>query len=98
MDFSGEWIGSYPGHHDEIIEIVASGTLLIATKVTGDDYVPAGEITWRADLATGIGEGQIAEHEFHRPRYVPGRLTIHDVDHLTFCWGDSAAVEFRRDV
>ena len=74
-DLTGEWIGYYPGHFDEVIRIVQNGPYLEAIKITGDDYVPAGAITWRANLETLEGEGQIAEREFQNPRFVPGKLT-----------------------
>ncbi len=96
-DFSGEWIGRYPGLFDETIRIIQTGTSLEAVKVTGDEHVPAGEITWRADLQTLRGEGQVAEREFRRPRFVPGRLEIVQRDLLVFRWDRLGAVEFRRD-
>ena len=68
-----------------------------ATKVTGDDHVPAGQITWRADVATCDGEGQIAEHDFRNARFIPGRLFIRNRDHIRFEWFGVGAVEFRRD-
>lgn len=98
MDLSGEWIGHYPGHYDEVIEICHSGNSVVATKLTGDDHVPAGEITWRAVLPDGSGEGQIAGHDFHNPRFVPGLLTVLDSDHITFEWHGLGSVEYRRDL
>jgi hypothetical protein len=97
MNFSGEWIGHYVGHYDEVIRIVQEGVVLTAYKITGDDYVPAGEITWRASLTTGLGEGQIAEMEFRNPRFVPGRLTVLSPDRLLFVWENLGQVEYRRD-
>ena len=69
----GEWIGHYPGHFDEVIRIEQRGDQVEAVKITGDDYVPAGATTWRASLRTLKGEGQIAEEEFTRARFIPGR-------------------------
>ena len=65
--------------------------------MTGDDHVPAGEITWQADLRTGRGEGQVAEEEFRRPRFVPGRLEVLGSDRLVFHWDGIGSVEYRRD-
>src|SRR5690242_21787065 len=76
VSLSGEWIGHYPGHFDEVIRIDQHGDEVEAVKITGDDYVPAGATTWRASLQTLRGEGQIAEEEFIRPRFIPGRLII----------------------
>ena len=96
-DLTGEWIGRYPGHFDETVAITQTGTSVVAVKITGDEHVPAGEITWRADLATLKGEGQVAEREFHRPRFVPGRLEILGRDAVVFHWENVGSVEYRRD-
>ncbi|MDX1952791.1 MAG: Cyclin D1-binding domain-containing protein [Verrucomicrobiota bacterium] len=98
MDFSGEWLGFYAGHFDEVVRITQCGDQLEAVKVTGDDYVPANEITFRANLKTGAGEGQVAEKEFRNPRFVPGELKVINPDKLVFVWRDCGEVEFRRDV
>jgi hypothetical protein len=97
IDLSGEWLGYYTGHFDEVVRIVQNGDYVEAIKITGDDYVPADEITWRANLRTGRGEGQIAEREFRNPRFVPGRLQVVNADKLIFTWESCGEVEFRRD-
>lgn len=96
-NFGGEWIGYYPGHYDEVIRIYQRGEQLEAVKITGDDHVPGGAITWRADLRTGRGEGQIAETEFRNPRFIPGKLEIVNSDRIVFTWERLGSVEFRRD-
>ena len=96
-DFSGDWIGRYPGLFDELVQIRQHGPRIEALKVTGDEHVPAGEITWRADLRTLTGEGQVAEREFHRPRFVPGRLEVLGPSLLVFHWQNVGSVEYRRD-
>jgi hypothetical protein len=95
--YSGEWIGHYTCHFDEVIRIEQNGVHLVAIKITGDDYVPAGEITWRANLATGAGEGQIANEGFVNPRFVPGRLQILGPERLLFVWEGVGQVEYRKD-
>jgi len=97
LDLTGEWIGHYPGHFDEVIRIDQSEDTVEAVKITGDDYVPAGAITWRASLRTLSGEGQIAEKEFVNPRFVPGRLTVVNEERIIFRWQNCGEVEFRRD-
>ena len=96
-DFAGEWIGYYPGHFDEVVRISQQGDILEAVKVTGDDYVPAGVVTWRANLRTMQGEGQIAEREFRNPRFITGRLIIVNPDRIIFRWHKCGEVEYRRD-
>jgi hypothetical protein len=79
---AGEWIGFYTGHYDETIRIVANGGAYEAWKITGDDYVPAGELTWCVNVRT---------------LSVPGRLEIIDADHIRFHWQEHTRVEYRRD-
>ena len=97
LNLTGEWIGRYPGHFDEVVALSQEGNSVVALKITGDEHVPAGEITWRADLATLRGEGQVAEREFRRPRFVPGRLDILSRDLIVFHWENVGSVEYRRD-
>ena len=96
-DLTGEWIGRYPGHFDEIVRVTLRDNVLEAVKITGDEHVPAGEVTWRADVVTLTGQGQVAEREFHRPRFVPGRLEIVNAELIIFHWEKVGSVEFRRD-
>ena len=97
LDLTGEWIGFYPGHFDEVIRIGQTGDEVTAVKITGDDYVPAGAITWTADLRTLEGKGQVAEREYQNPRFVPGKLTIVSPERIVFTWNNCGQVEFRKD-
>jgi len=97
LNLAGEWIGHYPGHFDEVIRIQQQDEELEAIKITGDDFVPAGAVTWRANLRTLEGEGQLAEKEFLNPRFVPGKLTIVNPERIIFRWENCGEVEFRRD-
>lgn len=97
VDLSGEWLGFYTGHFDEVVRITQDGDYIEATKITGDEYVPAEEVTFRANVRTGAGEGQIAEREFRNARFVPGRLMIINSDRFIFTWENCGEVEFRRD-
>jgi hypothetical protein len=96
-NLAGEWIGYYTGHYDEFIRITQNGDEVEAVKITGDDHVPAGAVTWRANFRTGRGEGQVAENEFRNPRFIPGKLTILSPDRIIFVWDKCGQVEYRRD-
>lgn len=96
-NLNGEWIGYYPGHYDEVIRIMQQSDHALAVKLTGDEYVPAGNVTWWANVQTGEGEGQIAEQEFRNPRFVRGKLTVINPQRIVFRWGNMGEVEFRRD-
>ena len=97
VDLSGEWIGHYPGHFDEVIRITQVGDAVEAVKVTGDDYVPAEAVTWRANVRSGLGEGQVAERGFRNPRFLPGKLMVLNRDRIVFVWAEAGKVEYRRD-
>ena len=62
-----------------------------------DEYVPAEEVTFRANIRTGEGEGQIAERDFRNARFVPGKLTVLNAERFIFTWEGCGNVEFRRD-
>jgi hypothetical protein len=51
FQLAGLWKGNYPNHGDELVRIQYRGDMLFATKITGDEHVPKGEITFQADLA-----------------------------------------------
>jgi len=55
---AGLWKGNYPNHGDELVRLHYDGDSLIATKITGDEHVPAGEVTFRGDL-TQPSDGSI---------------------------------------
>ena len=57
---AGLWKGNYPNHGDELVRLHYDRDQLIATKVTGDEHVPAGEVTFRADL-TDLSDGSMDE-------------------------------------
>jgi hypothetical protein len=93
----GEWIGKYHGHFEEVIRIDLMKGKWIATKITGDENVPAGEITWHVDSSTYIGEGQIAGQGFLQPCFIPGHLEILSPERIVFHWDELGNVEYRRD-
>ena len=97
LNLTGEWIGRYRGHVEQVVRIAQRGEEIEVVKITGDDHVPGGEMTFRANLRTGAGEGQVAEKEFRNPSFVPGRLAILSPERLCFTWEGCGSVEFRKD-
>ena len=70
INLAGEWIGHYRGHFDQVIKITQLGEEIVAVKITGDDHVPGGAVTFRANVRTGhvqcrayVGDKLAAEAE-----------------------------------
>ena len=96
-NLAGEWIGHYRGHFDQVIKITQLGEEIVAVKITGDDHVPGGAVTFRANVRTGAGEGQVAEKEYRNACFVPGKLEVAGPDRIAFTWENCGRVEFRKD-
>ena len=97
QNLSGEWIGHYRGHFDQVIKITQLGEEVVAVKITGDDHVPGGAVTFRANVRSGVGEGQVAEKEFRNACFVPGKLEVVNAERIVFTWENCGKVEFRKD-
>ena len=97
INLSGEWIGHYRGHFDQVIKITQLGDEVLAVKITGDEHVPGGAVTFRANIKTGVGEGQVAEKEYRNACFVPGKLEIVSAERIVFTWENCGKVEFRKD-
>lgn len=98
FDPRGRWIGDYGPHGPEEVEIVERGDLLVATKITGDPNVPAGEVTFEVRLGwrRGDGRGRIAGVGFTDPSWVAGRFEFVDRDRFVFHWAGLGSVLFVR--
>lgn len=53
FNLEGLWVGKYGDHGYEMINVTYVDDMLIATKVTGDNNVPKGETTFKANLSPG---------------------------------------------
>jgi len=50
FNLEGLWVGKYGPHGYEMINVTYVGDSIVAYKVTGDQNVPSGEISFKADL------------------------------------------------
>lgn len=51
FNLEGLWVGKYGLHGYELINVTYVGDILVASKLTGDQNVPRGEITFQVDLS-----------------------------------------------
>jgi len=90
IDLNGFWIGDYGRHGKEVLQIHHKGYDIVAKKVTGDENVPAGEVTWKmtldSDLTRGKGFMQIAEIGYKNPTWVTAYIDVIDRNSLQITW------------
>mmetsp|Transcript_11212 Transcript_11212/g.23609 ORF Transcript_11212/g.23609 Transcript_11212/m.23609 type:complete len:353 (+) Transcript_11212:165-1223(+) len=100
FNLEGLWVGNY-GNGAELVNITYSDAhTLVATKVTGDAYIPRGERSFSADLAPSDeaelsesakklqhfgGEGSIVLEGYTDEKNVEGQLEMFD-DYFSFTW------------
>ena len=100
INLVGRWSGDFGPHGEEIVEIAPEGEELVATKITGDPNVPAGQVSFRVVMLWrhGTGQGQIAETGYRNPRWVPGQLEVLRDDLFVFTWAGCGSIYFCRVV
>jgi len=94
-DILGEWIGRYPGDGFQTINISMVEHQYIATKITGDEYVPAGEITFLLDKNFENCRMQFAEIGFQNPDFFSCDLLSLNSDSIALDVG--MPLDFKRN-
>lgn len=72
---------------------------MFATKVTGDENVPAGKPTFRATMVgrQADGAGHIADAGYQNPRWVSGHLSVITNDLIAFSWSGGRPLRLTRN-
>jgi len=80
----GVWFGVYPASGIELVELRydASKGMLTGTKLTGNQYVRAGRVSWEVTQTTCRVVSSLWAGVY-TPRWDPCRLTIADSDHMS---------------
>lgn len=90
INLTGYWVGDYGRHGKELVKIEQKGYEVIASKVTGDENVPAGQITWRMtldkNLTRGKGFMQVAEIGYNNPAWVTAYINVLDKNSIQVTW------------
>ncbi len=87
-DLTGNWEAAGYGCDPPIplqkIKIQLKGTKLIATKITGDDCVPAGNVTWEGTLNGNVitAQGKVSSGAKTPMRWIPVTITVIDKNTL----------------
>jgi hypothetical protein len=105
------WVGLYPfvvddvqSHVPEVVHVQEVEGALTATKLTGDPFVPAGEVTWQTSAtpvalnAVEPGRRQIAGYDFSHPAFVEAHVTVCNPDAIEvgFEWPMHVVAEGRE--
>jgi len=102
----GLWVGLYDDSN-QMVRVKLDGDQAVATKWIGGSVpysgslnVPAGSVSWEADVNTGAGQMRAAAPGNVNAHWHPGTLEITSPDRLTFTEtlesGEQNAVVFRR--
>ena len=109
IKLDGTWHATYQCplgvSHDELVRIAQHGRSISATKLTGDDCVPAGTVSWQGALSRlSFSERdlplnasvRVTVADTRERRQVTGSLTVAEPDRLVVTVG-GVAMDFLRD-
>eukprot|EP01116_Phalansterium_solitarium_P010713 TRINITY_DN2584_c0_g1_i1.p2 TRINITY_DN2584_c0_g1~~TRINITY_DN2584_c0_g1_i1.p2 ORF type:complete len:124 (-),score=4.84 TRINITY_DN2584_c0_g1_i1:120-491(-) len=87
-DLEGFWEADFGPNGIELLEICRSESdVLVARKVTGDEHVPGGQVSFEFALRTGDGRIQIAQRNFRDREWKRAIISqIQDHNHFVFTW------------
>ena len=92
LNLEGKWVATYvPISYEEIVDVSKQGNEYIVTKVRGDQYVPSGEVSMKADLNFQNCKAQGASKGFKNPYWIDCRLEVVSED-LIAGFGDGLYV------
>jgi outer membrane protein OmpA-like peptidoglycan-associated protein len=103
-DLNGEWQADFTLDNSatklkrEKVMVQQIGDKIIATKITGDEFVPAGKVTVRATYGgtSFPAEQACAESGYKNPYFSPITITILDARHFKATGGCSGNVTWER--
>ena len=109
IKLDGTWRATYQCplgvSHDELVRIAQHGRSISATKITGDDCVPAGTVSWQGALSRlSFSEKdlplnasvRVTVADAQARRQITGSLTVAEPDRLVVTVG-GVAMDFLRD-
>tara|TARA_B100001750_G_C15413123_1_gene548820 strand:+ start:66 stop:920 length:855 start_codon:yes stop_codon:yes gene_type:complete len=98
LNLEGRWIAAYlPISYEEIIDVSKQGNEYIVTKIRGDQYVPSGEVSMKADLNFQNCKGQGASKGFKNPYWIDCRFEVVSED-LIAGFGEGIYLVAYRDL
>mmetsp|Transcript_44874 Transcript_44874/g.62869 ORF Transcript_44874/g.62869 Transcript_44874/m.62869 type:complete len:126 (-) Transcript_44874:236-613(-) len=99
VNLVGFWLGDFGRHGFEVLSLEQTENHLRITKITGDENVPGGEVSFEGDIEKDEATGllRVARKNFKNPSWVPATIQIHSNSSLTLHWnGDSRGRPFTR--
>ena len=101
MEWAGVWASQYPSNDGkdgrvDLIRCDHKAGKIVATKLTGNRFVPAGKVSFEAILhkngMMGRGRALLACDGFVDPRWVAGEFHADSADTFSFHWTDDQFV------
>lgn len=104
MDLNGQWQANFTVNNSlnqfqlEKVMIQHLGDHVIATKITGDEWVPAGKVTVKGDYSSNpfTAEQVCADKGYNNPNWYKITVTVLDARHFKVEGGCSGNVTWER--